>query len=255
VSGSSFVANRAGDGGANTANLPSSGFGGYGGAVHVPGSVPAVIERSTFSQNAAGDTLSEDFGGSGGAVSALGPAVALRAATLTGNSAPGDGGGIYAGGASVITVSDTLLANNTAAGLGPACGQGGTSIADGGHNIAFPADPDFCPAGFAAVDPLLDPAGPVDNGGPTPTVKLLAGSPAIDAIPNGDCGSLTTDQRGLPRPSPAGGACDIGAFEVQAAPAVCPAVAPKGLVGNLLWNLGKLLNVPALKQAACRAGI
>ena len=47
-------------------------------------------------------------------------------------------------------------------------------------------------------------------GGPTKTLPLLAGSPAIDAIPNGSC-TQTQDQRGLPRPRGAG--CDLGAFE------------------------------------------
>jgi CSLREA domain-containing protein len=51
-------------------------------------------------------------------------------------------------------------------------------------------------------------AAPADNGGPTDTVALLSGSPAIDTGSN----CLTTDQRGLPRPM--GPQCDIGAFEL-----------------------------------------
>ena len=55
-----------------------------------------------------------------------------------------------------------------------------------------------------------------DNGGPTPTVALLPGSPAIDAIPASACldadgNPILTDQRGMARPQ--GPACDIGAFE------------------------------------------
>jgi hypothetical protein len=61
------------------------------------------------------------------------------------------------------------------------------------------------------VDPLLGQLG--DNGGSTDTMALGAGSPALDFA--GACG-LTTDQRGLARPS--GGACDSGAFEVQVPP-------------------------------------
>jgi len=56
-------------------------------------------------------------------------------------------------------------------------------------------------------DPTL---GPLDDyGGPTPTIPLLAGSPAIDA--GGTGYGLPTDQRGRARPY--GAACDIGAFE------------------------------------------
>jgi hypothetical protein len=50
---------------------------------------------------------------------------------------------------------------------------------------------------------------------------LRKGSPAIDAIAlgTGGCGTtITTDQRGVNRPQPAGGKCDIGAFERQLAP-------------------------------------
>ena len=60
---------------------------------------------------------------------------------------------------------------------------------------------------------------------PTYTERLLAGSPALDKIPAGSTGAcndatgapLTTDQRGagFVRPFPAGGNCDIGAFEAS----------------------------------------
>jgi hypothetical protein len=55
------------------------------------------------------------------------------------------------------------------------------------------------------------------NGGPTPTVLLLAGSPAIDGGNPGGCiddhgAPLTTDQRSYLRP--AGSHCDIGAYEM-----------------------------------------
>ena len=51
-------------------------------------------------------------------------------------------------------------------------------------------------------------------GDPLLTLMPRAGSPVIDAIPNGTngCGTtLTTDQRGAPRPI--NGKCDIGAVE------------------------------------------
>jgi hypothetical protein len=54
----------------------------------------------------------------------------------------------------------------------------------------------------------------VDNGGPTMTHALGAGSVAIDVIPAVDCG-VTEDQRGQPRPETGGTMCDVGAFEVQ----------------------------------------
>ena len=53
-----------------------------------------------------------------------------------------------------------------------------------------------------------------NNGGPTLTHALLAGSPAIDAADNAVCPA--TDQRGVARPQ--GPGCDIGAFELEGAP-------------------------------------
>ena len=44
------------------------------------------------------------------------------------------------------------------------------------------------------MDPKLDPNGLRDNGGPAPTIAVLAGSPAVDADYNG---LTTTDQRGF----------------------------------------------------------
>jgi hypothetical protein len=97
----------------------------------------------------------------------------------------------------------------------------GSEITDLGYNIS---DDDSC--GFTVVeslnntDPMLDPAGLSNNGGPTQTIALLSGSPAIDAIPLASCtdqdgNQLTTDQRGFPRPDAGEQVCDIGAYEFQ----------------------------------------
>jgi hypothetical protein len=69
------------------------------------------------------------------------------------------------------------------------------------------------------TDPKLRPL--QNNGGPTLTHALLPGSPAIDAAPLASCvdaqaNPLVADQRGETRPQ--GGACDIGAYELQAGP-------------------------------------
>ncbi|MFI5365938.1 MAG: choice-of-anchor Q domain-containing protein [Candidatus Binatia bacterium] len=66
------------------------------------------------------------------------------------------------------------------------------------------------------VDPHLGPL--QNNGGPTQTMALLPGSPAIDAgDPNGCTDAagnvLATDQRGAPRSVPGDTRCDIGAYE------------------------------------------
>jgi hypothetical protein len=83
-----------------------------------------------------------------------------------------------------------------------------------GHNLT---DDDSCgltaPSDLVVADAMLGPL--ADNGGPTETHALLAGSPAIDAG-SPDCPPPATDQRGVLRPQ--GAACDIGAFESEATP-------------------------------------
>ncbi len=79
----------------------------------------------------------------------------------------------------------------------------GGLFSDGGGDIKPAASP--CPGTVA--NPKLGPL--AANGGPTKTIALLAGSPAIDriAVP---CGT-TPDQRGVARPQ--GPGCDAGAYE------------------------------------------
>jgi hypothetical protein len=80
-----------------------------------------------------------------------------------------------------------------------------------GDNIASDASCSLNQAGDKpSTNPLLA-ATLSDNGGPTPTYALLAGSPALDGAKNITC--PRHDQRGAPRPQPNPGACDIGAFE------------------------------------------
>jgi hypothetical protein len=87
-------------------------------------------------------------------------------------------------------------------------GAGTVTLASGGHNVSSDAscsltDPDDQPS----TDPLL--GGLADNGGPTLTHALQAGSPAIDAADIAVCPA--TDQRGVARPQ--GPSCDVGSYE------------------------------------------
>ncbi|MGO9957102.1 MAG: choice-of-anchor Q domain-containing protein [Solirubrobacteraceae bacterium] len=116
-----------------------------------------------------------------------------------GTGGPGDagmGGGISAYGS--ITSQNTLVSGNS-----------GTNclgvVTDHGHNLSFPDN--SCPG--TNGDPMLGPL--ADNGGPTQTMALGAGSAAIDQVPATGAGCPATDQRGVSRPQ--GAACDIGAFE------------------------------------------
>jgi hypothetical protein len=85
------------------------------------------------------------------------------------------------------------------------------------RNCAAPADQSSAvtvgQADTIKAAPMLLPL--ADNGGPTRTHALAAGSPAIDAGNN--LAGLVTDQRGSPFVRVAGAAPDIGAFELQPA--------------------------------------
>jgi hypothetical protein len=103
------------------------------------------------------------------------------------------------------------------------------------------------------VDPLLGPL--ADNGGPTFTMALLHGSPALDA---GDDGllqkpyNLKTDQRGFARES--GQHVDIGAFEFQFANASGVMQAPV-VSGTLLGRGNAQANVAGdVADASAAAG-
>jgi hypothetical protein len=85
---------------------------------------------------------------------------------------------------------------------------------DGSSGVTNGVNGDLAGTTPSPLDPNL---GPIqNNGGPTWTLALLPGSPAIDAGDDAVLSApfnLTTDQRGLPRKS--GAHVDIGAFEFQ----------------------------------------
>ncbi|MGD0075802.1 MAG: choice-of-anchor Q domain-containing protein, partial [Candidatus Binataceae bacterium] len=176
------------------------------------------ISNSTFSGNAA------NFGGSGGCLYNDGGTLTATNATFSGNESDYDGAVVYSNGGS-STITNSILANNTAANCV------GT-VTNGGYNIS---DDSSCGFGTStgangrtigdSVNPLLDTNGLQNNGGPTETIALVTGSPAIAAIPAASCPA--TDQRGEPRPSPGQSACDIGAFEGSVpAPTPTPTATP-----------------------------
>ncbi len=153
----------------------------------------------------------------GGAIFHTDGQLTVTNSTFTGNSAPGGtAAGIVVatfGAPANMTVTNTILADNVG---GVACaihtefdGAGPATITSGGHNID---DDGSCNLTAAGDQPNTNPQlGPLaDNGGPTLTHALGAGSPAIDTADAGACPA--TDQRGIARPQ--GGGCDIGAFEV-----------------------------------------
>jgi hypothetical protein len=235
---------QGGTGGNNTgagpgANGGTGGTGGFGGGISrghgmtTPG--PAVsITNSTISGNQAGAGGNGGTRGIGGTPGNDGPGgqggngggigrdiqVTLVHDTVAGNIAGADGppfggqGGIAGGwdyGASGGSAQNTIIANNAAASFPQFANcDGAVQPTNGGHNIAFPAATG-CPGAWGTGNPMLGPL--AANGGPTQTRALGAGSAALDQVPNTGAGCAAADQRGIIRPQPTGGLCDIGAFE------------------------------------------
>jgi len=114
-----------------------------------------------------------------------------------------------------VTLRSTIVANNDT--FAENCSLGGR-FTDGGYNIEDGTSCGFTQAtgSLPNTDPLLDPAGLQDNGGPTLTIALQPDSPAVDLVGEGACPPPVTDQRGVERPQ--GGACDSGAFELVQGP-------------------------------------
>jgi hypothetical protein len=209
--------------------------GGLGGGVYhhtdTPGAMPLTLTNSTISNNRAGGgaggmflfnapvsltnvTIADNAAMSslGGGIAANGVTGTLKNCTIGGNHADNSGsfgGGIIGGGSLVLL--NTIVANNTAGNAwNPvSCTE---ACAGGDHDLQHPPkrasgqDDGPCVAGIQFADPMLGPL--MDNGGPTPTMALAAGSPAIGA--GADCPA--TDQRGHAR----AGGCDIGAFQHDA---------------------------------------
>jgi hypothetical protein len=206
----------------NTATFSSTGTpptDSGGGAIYIDtGNDPFDVVNSTISGNTTNISGTDD-GGGGVFFDAGNPGpLTLANATVVGNSASAaPGGGIYADG-NTVTAQNSIVASNTAANGGKDCDGSSPTFTSMGYNLED--SPDSC--SFTATGDQVVPAANLhlgslaNNGGPTMTVALLAGSPAIDAGNPAGCfdssgDPLATDQRGLPRP--VGLTCDIGAYE------------------------------------------
>lgn len=110
-----------------------------------------------------------------------------------------------------VTVTNTIVHGNAIADCSLGWGAAPTSC---GHNLIGDGTCGFAATGdLSSVDPLLGAL--ADNGGPTRTMALAGGSPAIDS--GDDLACPGADQRGIKRPldgnGDSGAQCDIGAYE------------------------------------------
>jgi hypothetical protein len=233
-----FDSGSGGNGGAGGAGGSETVYGGNGGSGGSGGSGFGSISGLSSSCGLTNCTFGSDQGARGaGAAGGSAGTGSYRNGTPGASGSNGISGGIEAGGAAAV---NTLLAGVG----GNCCGQ----FADLGHNLSSDGTCAFTHVGsMNNTDPKLGPI--ANNGGPTPTMALLPGSPAIDA---GDTSlAPATDQRGFPRP--AGLAADIGAYEYGSVmPTIAislPGAANLNIVGS--GNAGqscRLLSSPDLSS-------
>jgi hypothetical protein len=229
-----------------TGNNANSGGGDGGGAVWDESNDPITISGSLFTDNGA------DFGGaiwySGNG------AFVVTNDTFEGNTAAGAGGAIdfnsYAPSGSVL-LNDTIADNTAENGGGIGYPYSANSIentivadntggdcagvadfnardADTGGNIDSDGScfgGDGVASDQTSVNAMLGSL--ANNGGPTETAALLAGSPAIGAGVAAGCVAAVTDQRGVARPA---SGCDVGAF--QTVPPVPSATISKSKISS-----------------------
>jgi predicted outer membrane repeat protein len=238
ISGSTLSGNRATEG---------------GGGIYASSGALAIID-STVSGNSVTSSS-----GPGGGLYENGGTLNITNSTVAGNSAANFGAGIDENAGTLEAVNCTI-ADNTEPSTGDGFGGGlnvdqGTATLD---NTIIALNTDGTGASAAPDNLFLDGSGTVSpasannligagggnsglqsgsngnlvgvadpdlgtlasNGGPTQTIALLVGSPAIDAgsatldvDPEGN--ALATDQRGPGFPRKVNGFVDIGAFEVQ----------------------------------------
>jgi hypothetical protein len=211
----STISNNTANGGA------TSGISNQGGTVNIINTTIANNTANEISAGGAAITNSND-----GTVSIIN-------STIVGNNivnSPNQTATAAAGISNIsgtVKLKNTIVAKNNNSGAGqPNCGG---TIEDNGNNISDGNNAngnDTCAqfSGGGILENIIDESSGrallQNNGGTTQTVALPSTSPAIDKIPIGECtdqaGNLITDQRGYLRPAAV--LCDIGAFELNAAP-------------------------------------
>jgi hypothetical protein len=192
----------------NTARITVAG-GSSGGAGIYDASGSSRYVNDTLSSNSV--NVTQSAGNGGGAIFHEGAPGTISNVTIAQNVANGPGGGIFDN-AGAYTLKNTIVANNGTACAGPGGMVSAGFNLEGSNTCAM-----TMPTDLRNTNPRLGPL--AANGGPTLTQALTPASPAIDAGACTDASGapVAADQRGVARPQPPGGRCDIGAVEYQPA--------------------------------------
>jgi hypothetical protein len=223
-----------------TTDVVSNNTAQFGGGILNLGNGPVNITTSTFNNNTAtnsgggvynngtnavnivNSTVSGNTAGAGGGIFNVQGGLNLNNSTISNNSAPGGagaGGGIFNNNiATAAVLFNTIVAGNTAGTpngpdvQGTFNSQGNNLIGakDGSSGFTNGVKSDIVGTIATPINALLAPL--ANYGGPTQTMALLPGSPALNAGNNALAAGLT-DQRGSGFNRIVNGIVDIGAFE------------------------------------------
>lgn len=185
-----------------------------GGGIMNDGGTVAVKNATIYGNSA---------GSAGGGIE-NGGSITVNNATIDANTADtdkngsGDGGGIFQATSGTFTLSNTIISGNIDLSPSTKVLDCAGSINSLGNNLIQNVSgctlTGTTTSNITGVDPQLGP--PQNNGGPTNTQAIPGTSPALDhgsLAAAGTAGACeVTDQRGTARPQ--GPACDIGAFEL-----------------------------------------
>jgi hypothetical protein len=184
-------------------NNTTTGAGGAGVITDGPGdSGPVIFINDTFDSNS-------ESGGAGSGVINIG-SVGVNATNCTFANNSGTTVGVFHNVPSG-NLANNILYNNTGGG-GNNCNTSTFTTLGGNLSDQAAADCNFNTGLGDIVSTNANLGALQSNGGPTQTMALQSGSPAIGQAILGDCPS--TDQRGEARPH-SNNTCDIGAYETQ----------------------------------------
>ncbi len=191
----------------------------FGGGIHYRSRYDIAAEKLQMTNVTISDNQAQNTGGGLYVNYGYDAASVIEATNVTfaNNSAvSGSGGNIYNNQSSTVRLSNTIVAGGTdSSGANNCAGNPAANITSLGYNLDSGTTCGLTGTGdLQNTDPLLDPL--ADYGGDIPTHQLRSGSPALNRIPHGTNGCGTTiaaDERGVSRPQPPGGSCDMGAFE------------------------------------------
>lgn len=184
----------------------------FGGGIFISGHDHEFTQLEIVNSTISGNSAEAAGGGVsvGGQFRTYLASFVMRSSTIAHNLSSGAGGGLHFRDYTLVDVQSSIVATNIAPAEADLNADESLTVYGAG-NLIGDADVDVAlPSDTLRTDPqLLDLA---DNGGPTRTHALDAGSPAIDAGNN--YFDLESDQRGEGFTRVSGSRADIGAYEL-----------------------------------------